>query len=274
MRAVNLIPSDSRRGGGGALGRSGGAAYVLLGALLVLVALVGSWAVASRNIDSRQTELAALKHDTEAARAQAATLASYDQFAQLRASRFATVRGLADARFDWSRTLDAVARTLPRSTRLTTLTGTIVPAVPAAAPAPATPPAGASSSTATPPPAPVATAPVAALPTIQIGGCSRSQRTVAELMPRLRSIPGVDSVKLVSSAVPESAAPGPTTTSSAAAADPATCTGATFAMVLAFASAGVPVSVPVAPGAAPAAPAPAAATPAAPAPAPATGAAK
>jgi len=39
MKAVNLIPSEERRGGPAGPGRSGGAAYIVLGALGVLAVL-------------------------------------------------------------------------------------------------------------------------------------------------------------------------------------------------------------------------------------------
>ncbi|MDX6726446.1 MAG: hypothetical protein QOK49_1251, partial [Baekduia sp.] len=51
MRAVNLIPTDQQRGAGGAAGRSGGGAYILLGALALIVAMAGAYVLAGKKVD-------------------------------------------------------------------------------------------------------------------------------------------------------------------------------------------------------------------------------
>ena len=45
MKAINLVPSDQQRGAGGRAGRSGGAAYALVG-LLAGAAAGLAWALA------------------------------------------------------------------------------------------------------------------------------------------------------------------------------------------------------------------------------------
>src|SRR3954466_14546185 len=114
MRAVNLIPADARKGGGaGAGGRSGGAAYVLLGGMAALVGLVAVWALAGHNISNKKTEITRLQSETTQAQAQASQLASSARYAKLSKDRVDTVRSLAVSRFNWAQALDAVARTLP-----------------------------------------------------------------------------------------------------------------------------------------------------------------
>jgi Tfp pilus assembly protein PilN len=183
VRAVNLIPAEERRGAGGAAGRSGGAAYVLLGLLGTLVVLASLYALTAKGLDDRRAELAGVQAQASAAQARAAGLAKYTDFADRAAKRQATVRGLAAGRFDWSQTMRELARVLPANVALTTLKGT-------------------SSATADPAAAGAAAAagvPAATGPTAELVGCTTSQRAVAVLMSRLRSVDGVQKVDLKSS---------------------------------------------------------------------------
>lgn len=218
MRAINLIPHDARRGGGaGAGGRSRGAVYMILGGLAGLVVLAGLWALAGRDASRARVELAGLQEQAATAQRQAATLAPYSTYSQLRASRADAVRSLATARFEWARTLDAIARVLPADVRLGALNG----ALPGAAAAGTAPPAAAPSSPSSP-------ASVVS-PSVQITGCAPSMAAVAKLMPRLRVVPGVASISLGSSTTPGKDAPGGTPI--------AGCDRASFQMTLSFASA-------------------------------------
>ena len=75
MKAVNLIPSEERRGSTRA-GASGGAAYVLLGVLALLVVMAGAYAVAGKNLNDKRSELARVTREAEAAEAKAKALDS------------------------------------------------------------------------------------------------------------------------------------------------------------------------------------------------------
>lgn len=231
MRAVNLIPADERSGARPSAGRSGGAVYVLLGGLAVLVAMIFMWASAGSRMADDRAELSRLQAESVAAQAQLATVASVDSIRDLRDARTATVRTLAAARVDWADSLDAIARVLPSDTWLDALAASVSPA--SAAPGGAGDAGAVASSTNG--------------PSIQVSGCSPSQARVARLMPRLRSVPGVERVTLVSA---EKAASG-TTPSEAQGG----CTKVGFEMVLFFAAPVIP-AVPGTPAdpAAPAAP--------------------
>jgi Tfp pilus assembly protein PilN len=184
MRAVNLIPEDARRGGGaGSGGRSGGAVYVLLGGLAVVVALVAAWAFVGHTVSHDKAELAAVKAQIAQAQAQAPAQTSQQVQGSSIDERLATVRALVTAREDWARTLDAIARTLPANTTLSSL---------AAATTPTASPGGAAAATG-------GIASSSTGPSIQIAGCAPTQKAVAQLMPRLRVIPGVQDVSLASS---------------------------------------------------------------------------
>lgn len=222
MRAVNLIPEDARRGGGaGGIGRSGGAVYVVLGGLAVLVALVAAWALTGRTVSRDRAELDTLHAQIAEMRARIPAKPAEQTQGPSAQERLAAVRSLVLTRTDWALTLDAVARTLPSATSLTALTASTVPGGAAGG----TGGAGAIAST-------------SAGPSLQISGCSPSQKAVAKLMPRLRVVPGVQHVTLVQSAVADTSAGGSSSGG---------CPGVSFQMVLFLASAApVPAAAPAA----------------------------
>jgi Tfp pilus assembly protein PilN len=217
MRAVNLIPSDARSGGGLDSGRSGGAVFVVLGGLAALAVMVGVWAITGGRIADQKAELTRLQAEVSAAQAQTTQIQDTDEIRALRETRAATVKALAAARIDWASSLEDIARTLPSHTSLSKL---------AASSSPGGTPGGTGGTGA------VASSSLG--PSIQLGGCTASQATVARLMPRLRAVPGVANVTLVST---QTAGEGSTSTAG-------DCTGVTFEMVMFFAA---PEPVAVAP---------------------------
>jgi Tfp pilus assembly protein PilN len=184
MRAVNLIPTDARKGGGaGAAGRSGGGVYVLLGGLAALVGLVAVWALAGHGINEKKSDLTRLKSETASAQAQAQQLASFNNYSQVRRDRVTTVRSLALSRFNWAKALDAVARTLPDDAWVTSMTGTAAPGVSVEG----------GGSTAS------GLRGQRSVPAIELVGCTKSQSKVARLISRLSAVPGVDRVAIADS---------------------------------------------------------------------------
>jgi Tfp pilus assembly protein PilN len=177
MRAVNLIPSDQQRGAGGAAGKSGGGAYILLGALALLVVLAAGYVVSGKSVTDKKTQLADLTQQAAAAEAKASSLTSYTRFASIRQKRVDTVSQLAASRFDWAHALREVARVLPENAWLTTLTATTSTSVSV----------GTGGS---------ALRGALNVPAIQVQGCTTSQASVAKLIARLRLIDGVQRVTL------------------------------------------------------------------------------
>jgi Tfp pilus assembly protein PilN len=182
MRAVNLIPGDSRRGGRAGNGHSGGAVYVLLAAMAAAVVLVAVYVSATNRISSQQAQVTVLR--TEAAQAQSAAtkLAPYVQFAQLAQARTTTIRGIASSRFDWHAALAGLSRVVPANTSLQSLSGSVVPGVSITG-------SGGSGNAAE-------LRGAIAAPAFQLSGCSDSQDDVARLISRLRLIDGVTRVSL------------------------------------------------------------------------------
>ncbi len=183
MRAVNLIPEDERRGAGGAAGRSGGAAFVLLAMLGVLVLVTTAYTLQRRSVTGKRAELVRTEALATQSEARAAALGPYSQFAGLRDKRVATVKDLAASRFDWSHSLHELARVIPSSAWLTSLRGTVAPGVALKAGG-----GGASSLRSAIP-----------SPAIEIVGCSVDQDSVARMVTRMRLIDGVSRVALQSS---------------------------------------------------------------------------
>jgi Tfp pilus assembly protein PilN len=195
MRAVNLIPADERRAAGGA-GKSGGAVYVLLAAVALIVAMVAALTMTNRQIADETADADRFEAQASAAQARAGSLATYKQFDQLVVTRSASVRALAATRFDWHTSLEQVSRVVPSDVSLTQLTATVAPGSAAAVIVPLR---NALSN-----------------PAIELVGCAPSQARVALLMARLRRLEGIQRVTLQTSAKPDGGASDGTSSSGGA----------------------------------------------------------
>jgi Tfp pilus assembly protein PilN len=179
MRAVNLIPSDARRGGSGdirSLRGPGSAVVGLLGVVLVLVTL---YVLASNNVSARQGQLAGLQQQLTQTQAEATQLGGYTQFAQLAQARVQTVKEIAAGRFNWQQALSDLSRVVPANTSLSSVSATVGPGAGSA---------GGSSSGSL-------RGDITA-PAFELEGCTATEDDVARLMSRLRLIRGVTRVTL------------------------------------------------------------------------------
>ena len=192
MKAVNLIPNDERRGPSIPTGRSGGAAYLVLGLLAGLALFVLLYGRADHQISSRRAEVASLTAHAQQAQARAGELAPYTSFLQMREQRIQAVSQLVDSRFDWAHAFKELGRVLPpNKASLASLDGTVgSTANSSSASATATAAGGSSVASATPP---------GSVPTFSLTGCATSQAEVALMLDRLRLIDGVSEVALQSS---------------------------------------------------------------------------
>ncbi len=198
MRAVNLIPSEQRSGSAAALaGRSGGAAYVVVGLICGLAVMALLYGMADREIGAKQAEATRLSAEAQQAQSEASKLAPYTSFVSMREERVKAVQELANTRFDWAHAMHELGRVLPSGAALSTVTGTVG----------ASSTAGASTSSAASATAATASAgstvtsatPAGSTPSFLIAGCATSQSEVALTMDRLRLIDGVGEVELQSS---------------------------------------------------------------------------
>jgi Tfp pilus assembly protein PilN len=228
VRAFNLIPPDERGSAGIDTGKSGGGAFVVLGLLGVLAIFALLYGVARHQISSQNAKVAALTAEAQVAQAQAARLAPYVSFATLHEQRVQAVDQLVDSRFDWAHAFHEIGRVLPKSSSLSSLSGTIGAttgaATTAGSSASSSSAAGAASGT-------VASAtPPGSIPTFTLSGCATSQTEVALTLDRLRLIDGVNEVTLQSSTKPGAGTAGGGAGASGG------CQGnqATFAMLITF----------------------------------------
>jgi Tfp pilus assembly protein PilN len=178
MRAVNLIPADSRGSSRG--GPSTGMqipVYVLLGVLAAAVALVTVYVLTGNSISSRKATLANLQSQVSQEQAEAAHLGEFTKFAQLAQSRIGTVQSIAADRFDWHGALSDLSKVVPANTTLESLNGTVVPAA-------TTGSGGASGQLRSD----------ITAPAFELTGCTANQDDVARLMSELRLINGVTRV--------------------------------------------------------------------------------
>jgi Tfp pilus assembly protein PilN len=179
MRAVNLIPSESLRGGG-----SGGTgALALLGGLAVLLALVTFYVTTGNTVVERRAELDTLRGQVATAQAQAEATRPYRQFAALAQARVETVRQLGSARFDWHDAFADLSKVLPDDVWLTALTGTVTTGVSVGGGS-----SGASGLRGAIP-----------NPAIEMTGCTVDHESVVRLISHLRLMNNVERVSLADS---------------------------------------------------------------------------
>ncbi len=185
MKAVNLVPVESRRGGD----RSGGAVYILLGAMTALVLVATVWVLLNNKVSDGSARVEQLRVETAAAQQEATALAPFRSFAAMREKRVATVRSLAQSRFDWGPVMRKLALVLPRDVSLSSMLGTVAPGVNVGS-------EGGSDSS--------SLRGLLAVPAVELSGCASSQAQVARTMTRLRLIDGVTRVSLGSTEKNES----------------------------------------------------------------------
>ncbi|MGI8592883.1 MAG: PilN domain-containing protein [Solirubrobacteraceae bacterium] len=185
MKAVNLIPVEARRGGE----RSGGSVYVLLGAMTALVLVAAVWVLLNNKVSEGNARVEQLRVETAAAQQEAIALAPFRSFAAMRETRVATVRSLAQSRFEWGPVMRKLALVLPRDVWLSSMVGTVAPGVNVGS-------EGGSDSS--------SLRQALAVPAVELSGCASSQAQVARTLTRLRLIDGVTRVSLGSTEKNES----------------------------------------------------------------------
>jgi len=177
MRAVNLVPPESRAGKVSA-GKSGGAVYGVIGALVLALVMLSLLALTKREKASAEQELAGIQQSTQAYEQVATQFSSFESAAKQANERIDLVRSLAGARFDWAGTLRDMARLIPRQTQIQTLDASVRDGANA----------GGGSST--------FRSQIGMAPAITLKGCTKTQGTVADLVTRLQAMRRVTNVTL------------------------------------------------------------------------------
>jgi Tfp pilus assembly protein PilN len=182
MRAVNLLTPElrsSQKGSGASrpsvIATSGGlGAFVVLGALALIVAGVAGYVLSTNVIKEREASLTQVNAQNDALVKRAAELKPYADFQTLAQQRASTVQALASARFDWEQSLRDLSRAVPSNVYLSSLKGSVGGGT-----------AGGSGIRGS-----------INAPAIEMSGCTRTQPDVARLMSRLRNVQGVTRVSL------------------------------------------------------------------------------
>lgn len=200
MRAVNLIPSEQRSGGGSIAGRSGGAALILLGVIVGVAVLAVMYGGAARQVSKETGEVAKIEAQTSEVHARTGRLTPYTAFVAMAEQRTKTVAQLVQARFDWSHALHELGRVLPSDSSLQTLGGTIGGAGGSTSTS--------SSSAAAAGATPASSTPPGSTPALALSGCSTSQSEVAQTLQRLKLMDGVTEVHLQSATKSSTTASG------------------------------------------------------------------
>jgi Tfp pilus assembly protein PilN len=219
MRPVNLIPEDQRRGP--SADRKGSPlAYVVVGALIVLLAGVTTLVLTNNQISSDKDEVVKLERENQTAEAKVSKLAAYTQLREVSNDRVSTVTDLAESRFDWERVMRELALIIPHDIWLLNLTGTVNPTV--------TVEGGAT----------VASRISVPGPALQIIGCAKNQDAVAGFISSLKDIDGATRVGLQASKRGENSSEATTDAASGSSADcPPELNLPKFELVVAFDSA-------------------------------------
>jgi Tfp pilus assembly protein PilN len=186
MRPINLIPPQERRGSQAPL-RSGPLAYIIVGALVLLLAGVTAMVLTGNKISDREGEVATLSSEDATAAAEAEKLASYVSFQTTSEQRVATVQSLADSRFDWERVMRELSLILPSDVWLVELNASA---------------SGEGNSSGS-----SSLRGGVAGPALVLEGCSTGQDAVAGFVRALKDIDGVTRVGLESSELGEQEEP-------------------------------------------------------------------
>lgn len=226
MKAVNLLPEGSQRGGSGGTPISFGPGFIVLGVLGLVLVLVTVYVLTSNKISDRRAKLANVQQQLAQTQAQARELGPFATYARLAQARVATVRQIASSRFDWHAALADLSRVMPAGVALQSLTATVAPGVSV----PGGSSSGGSGATST------LRGDISA-PAFEMHGCAGSHDAVAALMSRLRVMNGVQRVTLADSVKATGNSGTPATTSTTPSASAITACGphpASFDLVLFF----------------------------------------
>ena len=181
MNAVNLLPPDFRgsaqkptaEAAAGPEGRGGAAGpVVVLGVLAAGVAGTAGYVLTENTIKQRESDLAAVTAQASAITAQANKLKPYADYQSTAQARVATVRDIANRRFDWAQTLTDLSRAIPANVTLASINGGL----------------GSGSGASASPTGGTGAAASIDAPSLALQGCTQDQRSVARLMARLQNV--------------------------------------------------------------------------------------
>jgi Tfp pilus assembly protein PilN len=180
VRPVNLIPQEQRRRAPS--DGSGKSAYLSLGVLAVMLAMVVAYVLTANSVTERQSKAEEARLEADRLEAQATDKVEFTDFEKIAQTRTQSVAGVAIGRFDWERLMRELSRVMPPGSWLQSADASVTGAEDEAAAA------AAASGTA------VAAAPTG--PSANLTGCTPDHDDVARMMVRLRQLHRVTDVTL------------------------------------------------------------------------------
>jgi Tfp pilus assembly protein PilN len=205
MRPVNLLPAKNRPHQ--PTGSRAGSSYIVLGVLALFLVGVFAYVMQTNKITAAKADIQTAQQRTAEAKARTTQLGPFGNFAQVKEQRVASVKQLADGRFDWERTVRELAHVLPSGVWLQDFDASV----------------GAGASTASPSAAPsTGDTSTWSGPQVKLHGCAEKQPQVATALVRLRELAGVHDVVLTDSTRGDAAA-GAATSDSASGASSSGC---------------------------------------------------
>ncbi|HEX8742959.1 MAG TPA: hypothetical protein VF712_07480 [Thermoleophilaceae bacterium] len=204
MNAVNLLPAKHRPRT--PTGGQQGSSYVVIGVLGAALLMVLMYAVTVNGINTKKASVASMKAETVQAKKRSDELAPYGNFTQVKQQRVDSVKSIAIGRLDWERLARGLGAVLPEDVWLTKASASATGAPGGGgAPAAAAPPAqSAPAPGGAKAPAPTSSdddAPVQE-PKMILNGCALNHSVLAVTLVRLRHLPAVTDVALVSASKP------------------------------------------------------------------------
>lgn len=184
MRAVNLVPDESRRSRV-SVRAPVGPGFALLALLAVAVGFVTLYVVTTNSISDRKAKLAQVQSQISEQQALVSRLAAYAAFQKAAQKRSDDIRQVATARFDWHTALANISRVFPAEASINSLFGS-ASSTSSVSGASGSSIGGAAGTLRNSSPGPA----------VEMGGCTKTQDDVANLMSRLRVVPGVSRVTL------------------------------------------------------------------------------
>lgn len=174
MRPVNLLPAKNRPHQ--PTGNRSGSSYILMGMLVLLLGAVVTYVLETNKITQSKNDIALAEQKAADARTKAQQLGPFGDFAKIADQRVASVKQLADGRFDWERSMRELAHLLPKDVWLIDFQANVAGSAATAS--------GAD------------TANASTGPAMTLHGCSLRQPLVAQMLVRLKEMEGVADVVL------------------------------------------------------------------------------
>jgi Tfp pilus assembly protein PilN len=199
VKPVNLLPAAERPRA--TVAAPANASTLVMATLALLLVAVAAFVFTKNQVTDRKADIAKAQQEQTAAEQRSNGLKSFGDFSQIKQTRVQSVTQLATQRFDWERFMRELALVLPDKVWLTGVTSGADAAGASGSTSTSTSagsssPSAASSSSTTSSAGGAATGSTSAGPSAQLAGCASTQKAVAELIVRLRSLHGAQDVTL------------------------------------------------------------------------------